>query len=114
LSTPYAWKATTLMNSPETFESLWAFCTTNNRLVPMPPTWNKLFQMLKNTRQKPSGGWVPALPLILAAWHHSMPIEKQLRFKEHLEWAKDQNQLAEVGAFLRSLKEEQWCHFGEL
>jgi hypothetical protein len=101
-------------DTPESFDSLWAYCTANNRLVPMPPNWNDLFRMLKNTRQKPSGGWVPSLPLILAAWHHSMPIEKQLRFKEHLEWAKDQDQLAEVGAFLRSLKEEQWCHFGEL
>jgi len=69
------------------FESLWELCTANNRLVPMPPQWSDLYGMLKNTRQKPSGGWEPPLPLILAAWHHSMPIEKQLRFKEHLHWA---------------------------
>jgi hypothetical protein len=64
-----------------TFDSLWAYCTANNRLVPMPTQWSELYGMLRNTRQKPSGGWEPPLPLILAAWHHSMPIEKQLRFK---------------------------------
>jgi hypothetical protein len=98
----------------ETLESLWKYCTANNRLVPMPPEWNKLYGMLKNTRQKPSGGWEPPLPLILAAWHHSMPIEKQLRFKEHLDWAEREGQLEEVSQFLRSLPENQWCHFGEI
>ena len=97
----------------ETLDSLWAFCTSENRLVPQPEHWNKLFQMLKNTRQKPTGGWEP-LPLILAAWHHSMPLEKQLRFKDHLQWANDQGQLQEVGKYLRSLKEYEWCHFGEI
>jgi hypothetical protein len=98
----------------ETFDSLWTYCTTNSRLVPMPPQWNELFGLLRNTRQKPSGGWEPPLPLILTASHHSMPIEKQLRFKEHLQWAEAQNQLPEIAAFLRALPEEQWCHFGEI
>lgn len=98
----------------QTFDSLWEFCTDSNRLVPMPPKWNDLYGLLKNTRQKPSGGWEPPLPLILAAWYHSMPIEKQLRFKEHLQWAQAQSQLEEIGAFLRSLPESQWCHFGEI
>jgi hypothetical protein len=101
-------------DTAETLESLWAYCTANSRLVPMPSQWNTLYGMLKNTRQKPSGGWQPPLPLILAAWHDSMPIAKQLRFKEHLEWAEQQGQLAEVGEYLRSLEEKQWCHFGEV
>ena len=98
----------------ETQESLWAYCTAEKRLAPQPPQWNELFQMLKNTRQKPTGGWEPPLPLILAAWHHSMPIEKQLRLKDHLQWANDQGQLQEVGKYLRSLREYEWCHFGEI
>jgi hypothetical protein len=97
-----------------TYDSLSDYCTANKRLVPMPPQWNQLFGLLKNTRQKPSGSWEPPLSLILAAWHHSMPIEKQLRFKDHLQWAHDQGQLVEIGAFLRSLPETQWCHFGEI
>jgi hypothetical protein len=43
-----------------------------------------------------------------------MPVAKQLRFKEHLEWAESQGQLTEVGKYLRSLDEKQWCHFGEV
>lgn len=99
--------------SEETFNDLWDYCTDNNRLVPMPPQWSELYGLLKNTRQKPSGGWEPPLPLILAAWDHSMPIEKQLRFKDHLRWAQAQEQLDEVSSFLHSLAEAQWCHFGE-
>ena len=98
----------------EKFDALWCLCAENNRLVPMPTKWNALFEMLNNKKQKPGGGWEPPAPLILAAWHNSSPIEKQLRFKEHLEWAKRHGQLEEVGLFLRSLSESEWCHFGEI
>ena len=94
-------------------DALWAECTASDRLVPMPPQLNQLFGFLKNTRQNPSGAWEPPLPLILAAWEHSTPIEKQLRFKEHLAWAQQNDQLATIRAFLRSLPEAQWCHFRE-
>lgn len=96
----------------ETFDSLWQHCTVNERVIPK--DWNKLYSMLRNTKQKSSGGWEPALPLILAAWHNTMPIEKQLRFKEHVLWASEESQLDEVGSYLRSLKENEWYHFGEL
>jgi len=102
------------VSKPETLESLSAYCSSSRRLVPMPERWNELYQMLKNTRQKPSGGWEPPLPLILASWHHSVPLEKKLRFKEHLSWANDQGQIEEVGKFLRSLPENDWCHLGEI
>jgi hypothetical protein len=102
------------ISKTETLESLSAYCQSRRRLVPKPERWNELYQMLRNTRQKPSGGWEPPLPLILAAWHHSMPLEKKLRFKEHLTWANDQGQIAEIGAFLRSLPEDNWCHLGEI
>ena len=99
--------------SNETFDSVWACCTANNRLVPMPQQWSQLFDLLKNKQQRPTGGWTPSPPLILAAWHHAMPIEKQIRFREHIEWARQHDQLPEIGAFLRSLPESHWCHFGE-
>jgi len=98
----------------ETLDSLWEYCTADKRLVPMPWRWNQVYGMLKNTRQKPSGGWEPPAPLILAAWHHSLPIEKQLRFKEHIQWAQAQGQLDELDSFLRSLPETQWWHFGQI
>jgi len=102
------------MEKPETFESLWDYCTANGRAVPVPQRWNKLFEMLIEKRRLPSGGWNPALPLILAAWHVATPIQKQLRFKEHVLWADDHGQVVEVGRYLRSLNEEDWYHFGEL
>ncbi len=96
-----------------TFDDVWSYCTASNRLVPMPQHWNRVFELLKNKRQKPSGGWIPSMPLILAAWNSTMPIEKQLRFKEHIQWADDNNQLEEISDYLRALSESNWCHFGE-
>jgi len=98
----------------ESSDSLWAYCTENNRMVPRPQEWTKLHSILANRRQLPSGGWEPPLPLILAAWDCTMPIEKHQRFREHIQWASDHNQLDEVGAFLRALPEEKWAHFGEI
>jgi len=98
----------------ESLESLKAFCAEHNRAVPMPPEWNRLFEMLTNKRRTPTGGWEPALPLVLGAWWDSIPIAKVLRFQEHLAWAEREGQLQEVGSFLRSLSEDQWAHFGEL
>ena len=80
----------------------------------MPMKWNDLFGMLKDTKQNPDGGWTPSIPLILAAWHDTMPIEKQLRFKEHIQWASDNSQIEEVGKYLQSLPEDDWAHFGEI
>jgi len=102
------------MKAHETFDALWEYCTANERVVPAPQRWNELFQMLCDTRQLPSGGWEPPLPLILAAWHDTPALLKQLRLKEHIEWAGDHGQLDEVGRFLRSLDEKEWFHFGEL
>jgi len=96
----------------ETFETLWDYCTSNNRLIPR--DWHKLYEMLKNKQQKPSGGWIPSLPLILAAWDATMPIEKQWRFKEHIQWAADNEQIEEIGKYLLSLKEDDWFHFDEV
>jgi molybdopterin synthase catalytic subunit len=77
--------------NPETHESLRICCAANNRVVSLSP-----------------------LPLILDAWHHTMPIEKQRQFKEQLKWAEAHRQLEEISHFLRPLSETQWCHFGEI
>lgn len=99
-------------NHPESLDSLWSYCTQMDRVVPR--DWNKLYKMLANRRQLPSGGWEPALPLILVAWHETDADQKKQRFREHLEWAHDQGQLFEVGQYLRSLEEHDWFHIDEL
>lgn len=99
-------------DTPEDLASLWEYCTQKERVVPR--NWNKLYKMLANRRQLPSGGWEPALPLILAAWHETDADQKQQRFREHLEWAGTQDQLGMIGAYLRSLHEAEWFHHSEL
>ncbi|HPA26001.1 MAG TPA: hypothetical protein PLK76_04565 [bacterium] len=91
----------------ETFESLWKYCTLNNRVCPMPMKWNDFFNLLKNHENLD-------LPLILNGWEMSSPLEKNLRFKDHIESAFKNNQLEEIGHYLRSLKEEEWAHYGEI
>lgn len=101
------------MNSTvESFDSLWEYCTSEDRIIPT--DWNQLWQMLLDKKQKPSGGWEPPLPLILVTWDNTTPTEKQSRFKEHVQWAADHQQINEIGSYLRSLSEDQWYHKGEL
>ena len=88
----------------ETFKSLWEYCTSNNRVCPMPMKWNDFFSMLKDHKNLD-------LPLILNGWEMSSPLEKNLRFKDHVQSAVDSNQLDEVGKYLRLLKEEDWAHY---
>jgi len=45
----------------ETFDSLWAYCMANERLVPMPSEWTELHGRLASTQQKPSGGMESSL-----------------------------------------------------
>ena len=99
-------------DKPEDLDSLWSYCNQKGRVVPK--DWNRFYKMLANTYQLPSGGWVPALPLILVAWHETDADQKQQRFREHLEWAGSQDQLGMIGAYLRSLHEAEWYHHSEL
>lgn len=101
-------------STKETFESLWAYCTANNRLCPMPMRWNDFFGMLKDTKQNSDGSWTPSLPLILSGWEHTVPLQKFLVFEEQIKWASGKNQLEEIGKYLRSLSEEDWAHYGEI
>ena len=94
-------------SAKETFESLWKFCTSNNRVCPMPMKWNDFFNMLKNHQNLD-------LPLILNGWEMSSPLEKNLRFKDHVQSAADYEQLDEIGKYLRALNEEDWAHYGEI
>jgi hypothetical protein len=98
----------------ETFETLWEYSTSNDRVCPQPQKWAELFRILKHTKQNPDGGWSPSLPLILAAWGHATPTKKQLRFEEHIRWAFNNDQIEEIGKYLRSLHENDWAHFGEI
>lgn len=93
-------------------DDLVRYCRENRRVCPMPPQWNALWEMLPN-RTRVGGGWEPALPLILAAWHEASALAKMMRLKEHIDWAEQHGVLDEVDKFLRSLSESEWAHLGE-
>jgi hypothetical protein len=49
----------------ESVESVVAYCRENDRVCPLPPLWNRLWEMLPG-RSRVAVGWQPP-PLILAA-----------------------------------------------
>jgi hypothetical protein len=64
-------------------------------------------------KQRDGSGWIPVLPLILAAWWCSAPLTKAVRFQEHIEWAQKYNVLDRVSEFLRALPESACFHIGD-
>ena len=96
----------------DTVETLVAYCREANRICPLPPLWNRLWEMLPN-RKRGGPGWQPSPPLILAAWHDTSAMLKMLRLAEHIEWAGQHGALETIGRFLRELREEDWLHIGE-
>ena len=96
----------------DTAESLIAYCRENGRVCPLPMRWNELWQMLPDHRRA-GGGWEPAAPLILAAWHEASNVAKMLRLAGHIGWADQHGNLSEVAEFLRNLGETDWHHLGE-
>lgn len=96
----------------ESFETLWEYCSQNKRAIPK--DWMKFYDQIEGTRQLPSGGWDPPLPLILSAWYHTIPLEKNLRFMEQLKWAVEHCQINRISNYLHSLSEDEWFHFGEI
>ena len=98
------------MKSSNQSADLLEHVTNNNRICPQPKAWNRLWKMLPNRTQNPSGGWEPALPLILHAWSETRNEEKAERLKEHIEWADAHDSIEMVGAYLRGLTEDEWFH----
>ncbi len=83
----------------------------NNRVCPQPRKWSELYELLPN-RERKGNGWVPALPLILAAWDTPAML-KMLRLREQIEWAAEHDSLDVVYDFMKNLNEDEWFHIGE-
>ena len=94
----------------ERLEALLQYVKSDGRVCPMPNNWDVLWKMLPNRRQKSSGGWEPALPLILAAWWDVSALSKMIRLAEHIQYAGDHGVLDQVDQYLRSLKPNQWAY----
>jgi hypothetical protein len=96
----------------EAVESLVSYCRENARVCPLPPLWNRLWEMLPG-RSRVGVGWQPPPPLILAAWHDTPAMLKMLRLAEHIDWAAEHQSLDSIGKFLRELREDEWYHIGD-
>lgn len=88
-------------------DSLIEFVGAEKRICPNPARWQELWDMLPN-KQCRGAGWVPPLPLILAAWWDTTAVAKMLRLREHIEFAAAHGALESVDAFLRGLPEDDW------
>jgi hypothetical protein len=77
------------------------------RVCPQPTLWNDLWNLLPD-RRRVGAGWEPALPLILAAWHHSSDSEKRDRFLLHLKWAESHEAMEAVTSFLDAMTPGDW------
>lgn len=95
-----------------TLDEALAVATKNNRVCPLPRDWSRLYELLPGRHRK-GAGWEPALPLILAAWHDTPSLLKAVRLREHIEWAAAHGALNDVHAFMESLPEQAWYHFGD-
>ena len=96
----------------ENLEDLLAYCRANNRVCPLPLLWRDLWRLLPE-RRRVGVGWVPPVPLILAAWHDTPPVLKMARLAEHLDWAERHGTLERTGQFVRGLNEDDWHHIGD-
>ena len=95
--------------APQTdlLNSLLEYVTADGRVCPQPDYWNQLWEMLPN-KKRDGAGWIPPLPLILAAWWEATDFEKSARLKLHLEYAARNGVLGAVDRSLRSLPANAW------
>ena len=62
----------------------------DNYFCPLPIKWNEVFESLLKVWRKtdlPESD-KPPVPLILAAWHETTGLQKLLRWKKTIEWAR--------------------------
>ena len=89
--------------SDESFQKIF----TPGRVCPMPMLWGRVWSELPDRRRR-GGGWEPAAPLILAAWHETSNNQKRNRLIEHLRWAESHGVLNEVLTMLESASPDEW------
>lgn len=98
---------------PETVDSLWAYCTANDRFAPV--EWEALFNKLVSKHDGTASNAMshPVLPWrLMNVVGTETKKQIQLNLREHIEWARDHGQLDELGRSLRSLNEREWIHLG--
>ena len=77
----------------------------NDYFCPFPIKWNEVYESLLQVWGKAAlpDRDKPPVPLILAAWHETTGLEKLLRWKETIAWAKRH----ECSHLIPELKDEE-------
>jgi hypothetical protein len=83
-----------------------------NRVCPIPPKWQELYELLPGKKGSGRNAQPPA-PLTGAVWNATPALAKRMVFRDHVEWAERHGFLARVHEFLKGLPEEQWHHMGD-
>lgn len=91
----------------ENREALAKLIQSKQRVCPLPSQWDELWRMLLASCPDESEQQLPT-PLILGGWWSTTDEQKRSRLLEHLNWAERLNILAEVGKFLRRLRDDEW------
>lgn len=78
-------------------------------MCPLPPAWRKLHQLLCVLLQPRRSDPAPE-PMDATGWEQSTDLQKRLRLREQLAWAKHHGGLHVAHEFLRSLDEDDWQH----
>jgi hypothetical protein len=94
-----------------TLEEVISYCRKNERVCPVPQRWHKFYELLPDKRRH-AAGWVPPLPLILAAWWEASDEAKQERLEQHIRWAAEHGALDQVAKFVQSLAEASGTMLG--
>jgi len=81
----------------------------NDRVCPVAPAWRKLHQLLCVMLQPRRTDPAPA-PVEASAWDQTTDLQKRLRLREQLSWARHHGGLHVAHEYLRSLSEDDWQH----
>jgi hypothetical protein len=97
------------MTSKIELETLVRESFVNGRVCPIPKKWNEFYKIITS---KTKATDLPP-PLILNAWTDSPNVMKELRLKEHMEYAYDNGAFEEAKLFLCNLDEAEWHHLDD-
>ena len=89
------------------------YIKSDKRVCPQPRQWNRLWNMLPD-KKRDGGGWIPPLPLILAAWWATSDQQKRECLECHIKYASEKGILEQVRQFIERLSDEEWLYEGEM
>lgn len=94
---------------PLEVDDVMALARSGDRVCPIAPAWRKLHLLLCTVVQARRTDPAPP-PLEASQWEQATDLQKRLRLREQLAWARHHGGLAVAWEFLRALREDDWQH----